>query len=116
MAGSVSVGIDSSQEENPAMQSVKVRKSGISAENAAQVIQRGLGESYQVQPDGGAEVLVRKGTFGRARVRLRDEAGGTLFEVRGQGFLITMKIANDRGIARRTADVIGQAPEYRDDN
>ena len=39
------------------MQSVKVRKSGISAENAAQVIQRGLGESYQVQPDGGAEVL-----------------------------------------------------------
>jgi hypothetical protein len=98
------------------MQSVKVRQSGISAENAAEVIQRGLGESYQVQPDGGAEILVRKGTFGRARVRLRDEAGGTLFEVRGQGFLITMKIANDRGIARRTADVIGQAPEYRDDN
>jgi hypothetical protein len=98
------------------MQSVKVRKSGISAENAAQVIQRGLGDDYQVQPDGGAEVLVRKGTFGRARVRLRDEPGGTLFEVTGQGFLITMKIANDRGIARRTADVIGEAPEYRDDN
>jgi hypothetical protein len=98
------------------MQSVKVRKSGISAENAAQVIQRGLGDDYQVQPDGGAEILVRKGTFGRAKVRLTDEPGGTLFEVRGQGFLITMKVANDRGIARRTADVIGEAPEYRDDN
>jgi len=33
-----------------------------------------------------------------------------------QGFLITMKLANDRGIARRTADVIGEAPEYRGDN
>jgi len=68
------------------MQSVKVRKSGISAENAAQVIQRGLGDDYQVQPDGGAEILVRKGTFGRAKVRLHDEPGGTLSEVRGPGF------------------------------
>src|ERR1700729_301679 len=71
------------QKGNAAMQSVKVRKSGISAENAAEVIQRGLGEGYQVQPDGGAEVLVRKGMFGRAKVRLREEAGGTVFEVTG---------------------------------
>jgi len=27
-----------------------------------------------------------------------------------------MKVANDRGVARRTADVIGEAPEYRDGN
>jgi hypothetical protein len=66
------------------MQSVKARKSGISTENAAQVIQRGLGGDYQVQPDGGTEILVRKGTFGRAKVRLHDEPGGTLFEVRAR--------------------------------
>jgi hypothetical protein len=98
------------------MKSVKVRKSGISAEQAADVIRRGLGAGYQVQPEGGAEVLVRKGTFGRAKVRLREEPGGTVFEVTGQGYLITMKIANDRGIARRTAEVIGQAAEYRVDS
>jgi hypothetical protein len=97
------------------MHSVKVRKSGISAEDAADVIKRGLGEGYQVQPSGGAEILVRKGTFGRARVRLREEPGGTVFEVTGQGFLITMKLANDRGIAKRTAEVISQAADYRDD-
>lgn len=98
------------------MQNVKVRKSGISAESAAEVIKRGLGEGYQVEPDGGAEVLVRKGTFGRAKVRLREEPGGTVFEVTGTGYLITMKIANERGIARRTAEVLSQAPEYRDND
>ncbi|HEX6522782.1 MAG TPA: hypothetical protein VF070_22685 [Streptosporangiaceae bacterium] len=98
------------------MTSVKVRRSGISAEDAAEVIRRGLGEGYQVQPSGGAEILVRKGTFGRAKVRLREEPGGTVFDVNGQGYLITMKVANDRGIARRTAEVISQAAEYRDDS
>ena len=98
------------------MQSVKIRKSGISAENAADVIRRGLGDGYQVQPDGGAEVIVRKGTFGRAKVRIREEPGGTVFGVNGVGFLIIMKIANDRGIARRTAEVLSQAAEYRDDS
>lgn len=49
---------------------------------------------------------MRKGTFGRAKVRLHDEPGGTPFEVRGQGFLVTVKVANDHPI--------GQAPEYRD--
>ena len=98
------------------MQSVKVRKSGITPAAAADVIRRGLGEGYQVEPEGGAEVLVRKGTFGRAKVRIREEPGGTVFDVSGVGYLITMKIANDRGIARRTAEVISQAADFRDDS
>jgi hypothetical protein len=96
------------------MKSVKVRKSGISAENVAEVIQRGLGEGYTAQADGGAEVLVRKGMFGRAKVRLREEGDGTTFDVNGQGFLISIKLANERGIAQRTADVLSEAAEYRD--
>jgi hypothetical protein len=98
------------------MQSVKVRKSGITPVAAAVVIHRGLGEQYQVEPQGGAEVLVRKGTFGRAKVRIREEPGGTVFDVSGVGYLIILKIANSRGIARRTAEVISQAADFRDDS
>jgi len=96
------------------MQSVKVRKRGISAEDAAVVIQRGLGEGYTAKADGEVEVLVRKGAFGRAKVRLNDESDGTKFDVNGQGFLISIKIANDRGIAKRTAEILSEAAEYRD--
>jgi hypothetical protein len=39
------------------MQSVKVRANGVSAQQAAEVIRRGLGAGYQVAADGGADVL-----------------------------------------------------------
>jgi hypothetical protein len=101
------------------MQSVKVRKSGISAEQAADVIRRGLGDDYKVTPEGSAEVLVRKGSMGRAKVLIREEEGGTRFEVRGQGAgfsPLILQLVNARGIARRTAAVIGQSAEYSDDH
>ena len=103
------------------MQSVKVRRSGISAEQAAEAIQYGLGSGYQVQADGAATLRIRKG-LARAEVSLRGEPGGTVFDVRGEGvspvvplFNFVTRTLNERGIARRTATAIGNAEAFRDD-
>jgi hypothetical protein len=97
------------------MASIKVRKTGISAEQAADVLRRGLGESYRVEPEGGAAVRVRKG-IGIAKVNFREEAGGTVFEVRGQGFTPLMILISNAGVAKRTAAAIGAAAEFQDDH
>jgi hypothetical protein len=96
------------------MASVKVRKVGISVDEATDVLRQGLGEGYRVEPGGEAEVHVRKGFFGRAKVNFREEAGGTLFEVQGQGFTPAM-IVLSMGLAKRTAAAIDAAAEFRDD-
>jgi hypothetical protein len=104
------------------MRSVKVRRSPISAQRAAEVIRHGLGTGYQVDADGAALVHVRKG-LSRARVSLRGEAGGTVFDVQGEGgagilplFNLYTKMINERGIAKRTAAAIGEAEAFRDDS
>jgi hypothetical protein len=101
------------RERDKEMASVKVRKTGISAEQAADVLRRGLGESYRVEPEG-AGVRVRKGV-GRAKVNFHEEAGGTVFEVRGQGFTPLMILISNLGIAKRTAAAIDAAAEFHDD-
>jgi len=40
------------------MQTVKVQRSGISADQAAEVLRRGLGGEYQVQADGDTQLRV----------------------------------------------------------
>jgi hypothetical protein len=97
------------------MTSVKVRKTGISAEQATDVLQRSLGESYRVEPAGGAEVRIRKG-IGRAKVNFHEEAGGTVFEVHGQGFTPLMILISNLGITKRTAAAIDAAAEFHDDH
>jgi hypothetical protein len=104
------------------MQSVKVRRSPISAQQAAEVIRHGLGTGYEVEADGAALLHVRKG-LSRARVSLRGEPGGTVFDVQGEGsggilplFSLYTKLVNERGIARRTAAAIGEAEAFRDDS
>lgn len=97
------------------MASVKVRKTGISAEEAADVLRRGLGDGYRVEPEGGAEVRVRKG-IGRAMVNFHEEAGGTVFEVRGQGFTPLMILLSNVGVAKRTAAAIDMATEFHDNH
>lgn len=103
------------------MQSVKVRRGQISAEQAAEVIRAGLGGGYEVQADSETELKVRKG-MGRAKVSMHGEPGGTVFEVQGEGvsmlplFSIYTKMMNERGIARRTATAIGEAEAFRDDD
>jgi hypothetical protein len=98
------------------MQSLKVRKTGITADAAAEVIKRGLGDAYTVQVDAGTgEIKVRKG-LAWASVTLYEEGGATTFETRGKGFMFLMIMINNAGIAKRTSEVIGQAAEYRDDS
>lgn len=101
------------------MQTVKVRRSGISAEQAAEAIRSGLGGGYQVQADGSAVLRVSKG-LARAKVSLRGEPGGTVFDVHGEGvglllFYLPTKMLNERGIAKRTAAAIGEVEAFRDD-
>ena len=103
------------------MQSVKVRRSQISAEQAAEVIRSQLGGGYQVQADGSTTLHVRKG-LAKAKVSLHDEPGGTVFDVQGEGswgvlpiFNIYTRMINERGIAKRTASVLGEAEAFRDD-
>jgi len=101
------------------MHSVRVNRTGISPEQAAQVIRAGLGGGYEAQPAGDDQVEVRKGVA-KAKAVLRPESGGTIFEVSGQGtwlvipfsYLVT-RVMNERGIANRVADVIDQAAEFR---
>jgi hypothetical protein len=104
------------------MQSVKVRRSPISAEQAAEVLRHWLGSDYQVEADGETTLRVRKG-LARAKVSLREEPGGTVFDVQGEGswavlplFNVYTKMLNDRGIAKRTASAIGEAEAFRDDS
>jgi hypothetical protein len=97
------------------MASVKVRKTGISAEQAADVLRRGLGESYRVELEGGGAVRVRKG-IGRAKVDFHEEPGGTVFEVRGQGFTPLMILISNLGVTKRTAAAIDTAAEFHDDH
>ena len=97
------------------MQTVKVQRSGITADQAAEVLRRGLGGEYQVQADGDSELSVSKG-LARAKVSLRSGPDGTDFDVSGEAGVSVMPLAgliskmmNERGLARRTAAVIGQA-------
>jgi hypothetical protein len=103
------------------MQSVKVRRSGISAEQAAEVLRLGLGGEYQVRADDDTLLRISKG-MARAKVSLRAEPDGTVFDVSGEAGVSVMpltgfitKVMNERGIARRTAEAIGQAEAFRDD-
>jgi hypothetical protein len=99
------------------MQTVQVKRRGISQEQAAQVIGDALGSEYKVE-FAGDNLDVRKGTFGRAKVSMRDEPDGTTFEVAGAGIPLpllwwTLKLANEKGIATKTAEAIGQAEAFR---
>lgn len=100
------------------MHSVKVRRTGISADQAAEVIRRGLGDGYRIQP-AGDEVLLRKGPLVRAKAVLRQEDGGTVFDVQGEGIWLVVPLSwaitrqiNERGIASRMAEVISQAQDF----
>jgi hypothetical protein len=103
------------------MQTVKVRRSGISEDQATEVILNGLGPGYRVEPGGEGAFRVRRGGVAKAKVSFRDEPGGTVFDVRGEGtwlvipfsYLFT-RMMNERGIAKRTAEVIDQAEAFHD--
>jgi hypothetical protein len=101
-----------------AMPDVKVRRTGIRADEASAAISDALGADYQVSQTGERDLEVRKNAFIRAKVSMSEEPGGTLFHVRGQGMPIpllftTMMLVNNRGIAKQITDAIGAREEFR---
>lgn len=102
------------------MESVKVRRTGISAGGVAEVLRSELGGDFEITAEGESTVIVRKGTS-RAKVTLRAEPGGTAFDVSGEGYSmlpllnIATKLVNSNGIAKKTAAAIGEAAAFRDD-
>ena len=102
------------------MPQVKVRRRGISADDTAAVIRGRLGEQLKITPSGDRELEVAKNAFIRAKVTISEEPGGTVFNVRGMGMpvpllILTMMAVNNRGIALRVADAIGEHEGFRDD-
>jgi hypothetical protein len=103
------------------MQSVKVRRGGISAGEAADVLRSELGGGYDVQPGDDGTVRVRKG-MSRVKVAVKAEPGGTVFDVSGEGtsffplFSLVTKALSGSGLAKKTAAAIGGAEAFRDDS
>lgn len=101
------------------MQSVRVGRSGISADEAATVLRTALGDGYQVEPEEEG-LVIRKG-LARAKVNIRSEERGTIFDVSGQGtgflplFNVVSKTLSEQGLAKKTASVIGEEESFRDD-
>jgi len=65
-----------------------------------------LGAGYEVSQTGERDLEVRKNAFIRAKVNMKEEPGGTLFHVHGQGMPIpllfgTMMLVNNLGIAKQ---------------
>ena len=101
------------------MPDVKVRRTGIRADEASAAIRDALGTGYQVTETGERDLEVRKNAFIRAKVSMSEEPGGTLFHVRGQGMPIpllftTMMLVNNPCIAKQITDAIGTREEFRD--
>jgi hypothetical protein len=102
------------------MPQVKVRRRGISAEDTAAVIRDRLGFDLEITQNGDRELELRKNAFVRAKVTISEEPGGTVFNVRGQGLpvpllMFTTMFVNNRGIARRAADALGEHEGFRGD-
>jgi hypothetical protein len=98
---------------------VKVRRRNISAQEAAAAISASLGGKLKITPVGDRELNIKKNVFVQAKASISEEAGGTVFNVRGSGtfplFVITMLI-NNMGIARQVATVIGENQEFQADD
>jgi len=99
------------------MPQIKVRGRGISAEDTAAVIRAALGEKLEVIPLGDTELEVRRGYFGRARVSIAEEPGGTVFNVRALGpplpiLMLTARAMSNFGIAREVAGALDRHPGF----
>jgi hypothetical protein len=101
------------------MPEVKVRRTGVERADVESVLKDALGDGYQITQTGDNSLDVRKNFFVRARVNMRAEPGGTVFNVRGSGtpiplLIFTMMWVNNQGIAKRIAAALGSREEFRD--
>jgi hypothetical protein len=103
------------------MPQVKVRRRDITAAQAAAVIRDSLGDELKIEIVNDRELRIRKNPWVQARVSISEEAGGTVFHVRGSGGLASplvigvMRVVNDRGIAQRVVTAIGESTKFADD-
>lgn len=98
------------------MQTVTVHRVDIAEDEVATAIAAALGEGVSASTDGPATVSVRKGFFARAKVTWRADGAATIFEVHGQGppvplGYVTLRVVNDRGLARRVGEAIKASVE-----
>jgi hypothetical protein len=104
------------------MPQVKVRRQGITADEAAAVIRGTLpGEQLQISQLGDRELELKKSFLVRANVSISSEPGGTVFTVHGGGPVVPLlffstRFVNSRGIARRVADALGGHQGFGDDD
>jgi hypothetical protein len=103
------------------MPEVKVRRTGISADEAEAAIRASLGSSVKITHSGDHRLDVATSFFTRAKVEMAEEPGGTVFAVHGVGvpfplvFIVT-KVSNEKGIAVKVADAIGASEGLRDND
>ncbi len=93
------------------MPDIEVQQPALSSEVVADVLRRGLGEGVVVSVEGADEVMVRQGMLRRAKVTVRRSGTSSVLEVRGQAppvpvMMLTWRVVNERGIARRVAEVL----------
>lgn len=101
------------------MPEVKVQRRRITADDTAAVIRAALGDGVRVRNEGDRELDVRRNWFVRAKVSIAEEAGGTVFTVRGSGpptplGIVVMTPINNGGIAKQIAAAIEQHAGFRD--
>ena len=103
------------------MPEAKVRRRDITAAEAAAVIRGSLGDELKIEIVNDRELRIRKSHWVQARVTIREEPGGTVFDVRGRGgqvsplVIVVARAVNDRGIARRVATALGEHKDFADD-
>ncbi len=104
------------------MPQVKVRRQGITADEAAVVIRTSLPrEHLQITERGDRELELKKNFLVRANVSISREPGGTVFTVHGGGpvvplLFVATRFLNGRGIARRVSAVLGEHGGFRGDD
>lgn len=109
------------------MSTITVARANVTSEEVSEALRDGLGPGYNVlpgmwmarhpifpsfgKPHPGKPDMILVGTrsnrFGRAQVEIKRHAQQTLIEVRPDG-IAWVRLANARGIARKTRDVLAQ--------
>jgi len=57
----------------------------------------------------GEDLVVKKGAMKTSKVAVIPDGGSTEFQVRGAGWLISLRMMNERGIAKDVADLLENA-------
>jgi hypothetical protein len=80
----------------------------ITPQEAAEALQRRLGNGYKVTPQGSDSLSVKHGSLSFATVRLDRNGDATTFHVHGGG-LIVGRIVNELNIARTVTAAINES-------